>query len=129
MYSEYVAERQMLGMIVDASENGLRVQRLLRGPNAARVIQLEFELPGTNEIIWAKGELAFDSMWRGPPGSSAPLVRTSGVKLVAAAERHLRLLRDFVRERLVGTRAPPEDEPVDVRASDGHWLLRAAHFH
>ncbi len=56
MYNEYVKERQMLGMIVDASEDGLRVQRLLkRTHTGSRIIQLEFELPGVDEIIWAKG--------------------------------------------------------------------------
>ncbi len=100
MYNELVRDRARLGVIVDASEDGLRVERVLSSThNDARIVQLEFELPGSGEVIWAKGEICFDSMWRPPEGSST-LVRASGVRVVAAAQKHLRLLRDFVRERL-----------------------------
>jgi len=111
MYNELVAERSRLGVIIDASEDGLRVERLLSTSNSTRILQLEFELPDTGEVIWAKGEICFDSMWR-PEAGSSPLVRTSGIRVVAAAQKHLRLLRDFVREHL--ERAQPND-----------WLCRA----
>jgi hypothetical protein len=104
LYCEYVAERQQLGMIVDVSERGLRVQRLLRrSGSGSRIVQLEFELPGTQEQIWAKGEICFDELWqpKREPGSSPRVVqplRTSGIRLVAAATKHFRLLRDYVIE-------------------------------
>src|SRR5689334_8479792 len=86
--SEYVADRERFSMIVDLSESGLRLQRPLRGGLVERVVQLEFGLPGTDEIIWAKGEICFDQLWRVPPkpdgnGLAGPL-RTSGVRLTAA---------------------------------------------
>lgn len=121
MYSEYVAERQLIGVIRDVSERGLRVQRLLRrSPNPGGIVQLEFELPGTNEVIWATGKTCFDALWQVPVegGAGAALrpVRTSGVRLVAAATKHLRLLRDYVRELREASIA---DGPAD-------WLMRAA---
>jgi hypothetical protein len=121
VYSEYVAERQLLGVIRDVSEHGLRVQRLLRrSANPGGIVQLEFELPGTNEVIWAKGETCFDALWQVPVerGTQAILrpVRTSGVRLVAAATKHLRLIRDYVRAL---RDAQAAEEPDD-------WLMRAA---
>jgi hypothetical protein len=93
--SEIVDEREQYALVVDVSEGGLRLERPLRGRTGGRVVQLEFTLPEVDEIIWAKGEICFDRLRRaGDP--NAPL-RSSGVRLVAAASRHLRLLRDYVR--------------------------------
>ena len=91
--SEVVAERERPALVVDLSEQGLRLQRPLRGHDGSRIIQLEFELPDADEIIWAKGEICFDQLWRASP---ADPVRTSGVRLVAAASRHQRMVRDWV---------------------------------
>ena len=96
-YNELIAERPLVGVITDVSEGGVRVERVLRHTSAqSRIVQLEFELPGTNEIIWAKGELAFDHLRRNWAG--LPPVRTSGVRLIAAATKHLRLIREYVIE-------------------------------
>jgi hypothetical protein len=86
--SELVDEREQYSLITDLSESGLRLQRPLRGRSESRIVQLEFELPDADEIVWAKGEICFDQLW---PGG----VRTSGVRIVAAATRHLRMLRDW----------------------------------
>jgi hypothetical protein len=94
-YNELVAERQLIGVISDVSEEGLRVERLARN-TGSRIVQVEFELPGTNEAIWAKGELCFDRLQHMATGLQP--VRTSGMRLVAAAAKHLRLLRDYVIE-------------------------------
>jgi hypothetical protein len=114
--SEVVAEREHYGLIVDLSEDGVRLQRPLRGRNESRIVQLEFELPDADEIIWAKGEICFDQLWRGD--AVAPSLRTSGVRLVAAASRHLRLLRDWVRH--AAERHADEDP--------GWALAHASHF-
>jgi hypothetical protein len=129
-YNELVAERPLVGVITDVSEAGVRVERVLRNTAAgSRIVQLEFELPGTSEVIWAKGELAFDHLRRNWVG--LPPVRTSGVRLVAAAGRHLRLLRDYVIELRRAMLDPstaeaapaPIAEPVDTDAGD--WFQRA----
>ena len=94
-YTEIVGERPLLGVIADVSEDGLKVERLLRN-TGSRIVQLEFELPGTNELVWAKGELCFDRLRQTATGLQP--VRTSGVRFVAAASKHLRLIRDYVFE-------------------------------
>ena len=102
--NEYVEERPFRGMITNVSENGLRVQRLLRPTHRqSRIVQLEFELPGTNEIIWAKGEACFDELELAPfgPSGGGPVatIHSSGIRMVAMAERHARLMRDYVMEK------------------------------
>jgi PilZ domain-containing protein len=109
--TEYVEDRPYRGMITNLSERGLCVQRLLRPthrPN--RVVQLEFQLPGTSEIIWARGEACFDELEVAPFGpvgvaagarSLGPLttIHSSGIRVVALAGPHARLMRDYVREK------------------------------
>lgn len=89
--TELSGQQEQLGLIVDLSEEGLRLQRPLAGPRQGRLVQLEFELPGDDEIVWAQGAICFDQLWRG-----ARPVRTSGVRIVQAATRHLRRLAEWV---------------------------------
>jgi hypothetical protein len=71
----------------------LRLERPLRGRSEGGLVQLEFELPGVDEILWARGEVRFDRLRR---QGAAQAVRSTGVRIVAAASRHLGLLRDWV---------------------------------
>ena len=94
-------ERQSL--VLDVSDTGLRLQRPVAHTHGTnRIVQLEFDVPGVDEIIWAKGLVCFDQFWSMPAGPAAlersRLVHLSGVQILAAAQRHLRLLRDFVMD-------------------------------
>lgn len=84
-------------MIIDLSQTGVRLERPFTGGRTPETVQLEFELPGVDEIIWAKGEVSFDRVRRAPAGLTG-LVRTTGIRLAAAAARDLRMLRDYVYE-------------------------------
>ena len=102
--NEYVGDRPSRGMITNVSEHGLRVQRLHRPRNRAdRIVQLEFELPGTGEVIWAKGEACFDELELTPfgPTGEGPVatIHSSGIHMLAMAGKHARLMRDYVIER------------------------------
>jgi hypothetical protein len=113
--SEIVGDKEQFAFVVDLSEQGLRLERPLRGRAPSRIVQLELTLPNVDEIIWAKGEICFDLY--GPPArhsQAAAALRISGVRLVAAATRHLRLVRDYVR--------------AAVESANGVDLLRASHF-
>src|SRR6185503_14414480 len=116
--SEVVADREQYGLIVDLSESGLKLQRPLRGRTESRIVQLEFELPEVDEIVWAKGEICFDQLWRAPAAHGGVL-RTSGVRLVAAATRHLRMLRDYVIAAREARRAA--EDPGWALAFATHW--------
>jgi hypothetical protein len=98
--SEILDGRERHAVVLDLSPTGLRMARPFTGGRMPREVQLEIELPGFDEIIWAKGHVCYDRIRPAAPGSSAMsigrIVRTSGIRLVAAAARDLRVLREFV---------------------------------
>jgi hypothetical protein len=81
-------------MVVDVSEAGVRIERPYVGGRTPRELQLEFELPGVDAIIWARGQTCFDQVRQ----VRGDLWRCTGIRLAAAASHDLRLLRDFVFE-------------------------------
>jgi PilZ domain len=105
--TEITESAEQLGLLVDVSESGLRLERpyqpMMR--TRERVVQIELEHPGVDELLWVKGVIRYDKLEQ----SAGRVVRTSGIEIVAAAGRHLRLLRDYVGE--LRTRLVPEDSP------------------
>ncbi len=82
--------------IVDLSPSGLRIERPYAGGRSERTIQLEFEIPGVDEWIWALGEVCSDSVRPVREARSTHLIRRTGIRLVRATGRDLRLLREYV---------------------------------
>jgi hypothetical protein len=117
--SEVVDDREHFGVLVELSPGGVRLERPLAGRREGRIVQLEFELPEADEIIWAKGEGCFDRYRRAAQG--APGVRTTGVRLVAAASRHLRMLRDWVASTVEAQIRAREDDVSGHLALATHW--------
>jgi hypothetical protein len=111
--SELVGGHEQPGVVIDLSAEGVRLERpYLGGPSPAELL-LELEVPDIDEVIWARGEVCFDQIRQAPPGHGGPLrlLRTTGVRLVRAAARDLRLLRDCVFER---NRARHRSEVIDL---------------
>jgi hypothetical protein len=102
-------------LIVDLSATGLRVQRPVGGPRS-RILQLEFEVPETDTVVWATGQICFDEVWNLDQGSLSGLMRTSGIRILQTAGRHRRLLREYVNDNLGIYEPAPENE----------WLFRAS---
>lgn len=101
--NEYIRDRHYRGLITNVSERGLHVQRLARlDQRPTRLVQLEFELPGTGELIWGLGETCFDEMELaslGPTAEERPAaLHSSGIRMVTLAQKHARLMRDYVVE-------------------------------
>jgi hypothetical protein len=119
--SEVVDDREHFGVLVELSPNGVRLERPLVGRREGNIVQLEFELPDADEIIWAKGEVCFDRYGRGSDGSGVNAVRTTGVRLVAAASRHLRMLRDWVAATVDAQRRARQDDISGHLALASHW--------
>ncbi len=97
--TEINEDAEQLGLLLDLSEVGLRLERPYQYQprrGRERVVQIEFEHPAVDELIWAKGVIRFDQLepWR--DRGVTRVRRTSGVEIVAAATRHLRLLREYV---------------------------------
>lgn len=87
--------------MVDLSSMGLRLERPFDPAAAARTVQLEIELPGVDEILWATGHVTFAHL--SPLGGVHPdgqprLWCRAGIQIDAAAGRDLRLLREYVIE-------------------------------
>jgi hypothetical protein len=99
--SEVSGHRDTPGVVVDLSAEGVRLERPYLGGRSPTEILLELEVPDVDEVIWARGEVCFDQVRQAPPGQGGPLglLRTTGVRLIRAAARDLRLLRDCVVER------------------------------
>jgi hypothetical protein len=101
--NQYVDERLHRAVTTNVSPTGIFVNRVHGGlpkliTRSSRLVQLEFELPGTGEVIWARGEVRRDELEAG--GASAQsMVHGSGIYLVDIARGHRELLRDWVLER------------------------------
>jgi hypothetical protein len=117
--SEVIDDREHYGVLVELSPNGVRLERPLSGRREGRIVQLEFELPDADEIIWAKGEVCFDRYRQTFDGPGA--VRSTGVRLVAAASRHLRMLRDWVAATVEARQRARQDDIAGMLALASHW--------
>jgi hypothetical protein len=96
---ELVDGKEAGGLAVDLSSMGLRIERPYTGGPTRKEMQLEIEIPGIDEVMWAKGDACFDVLVprAGAGGGPLGLVRRTGYRLVAAA-RDLRLIKEFVVE-------------------------------
>jgi len=96
---ELVEGRETSGLAVDLSSLGLRIERPYVGGPTRREVPLQLEIPGIDEVMWAKGDACFDVLvpHAGPAGGALGLIRRTGYRLVAAA-RDLRMIKEFVVE-------------------------------
>jgi len=90
--NEYVKDDPCPALARDVSEGGLALQKQV-GPHQRPVelVNLEIELPGTNETIWATAQPRFDALHR--------TLQVSGLRFVSMARKHERLIHDYLRER------------------------------
>lgn len=87
--------------LLDLSALGIRLERLFDPALASRFVQLEIELPGTDEIVWAQGEVTFAhlSPLGGVHPNGQPRLRCrAGIRIDRVAGCERRLLRDYVIE-------------------------------
>lgn len=89
--NEHVADKAFRCMSTNISSRGLFINRLLQPqPRERPVVGLEFELPGTGEVIWARGEIRRDRRDRYFHGT--------GVEFTGMARLHQQMIRDYVYE-------------------------------
>jgi hypothetical protein len=94
--NEYVRDRLHRAVTTNISPTGLYVHRVFangakRLPMGRhdRFVQLEFDLPGTGETIWARGEIRYDEL-------GFDLVHGTGIALTDIANKHQRMLKEYV---------------------------------
>jgi len=97
---ELVAGRELCALAVELSAAGLRLERPYTGGPTRRSLPLELEVPGIDEVMWAKADACFDHLVpaTGPAGGPLGLIRRTGYRIVAAAARDLRMLHELVVE-------------------------------
>lgn len=102
-------ELDLGALAIDLSSTGLRLERPYVGGRTQKMMPLQIEVPGIDEIMWARGETCFDTLVAvdGPRGGPLGLVRRTGYRIVLAAARDLRLLREFVFETYRMTQVGP----------------------
>jgi len=87
--NQYIRDRWFRSLAMDLSPTGLRIQKLVeRRIPLSRIVGLEFELPGTDEVIWASAEPRFDAVDED--------FQVTGLTFVHMAQKHERLLHDFI---------------------------------
>jgi hypothetical protein len=87
--TQYVRDLAFRALATNLSPTGLLIQKLIE-PNIplSRVVSVEFEIPGTGEIVWARAEPRFDALGED--------FQTSGLTFTGMANKHERLLHEFV---------------------------------
>jgi hypothetical protein len=90
--NQYVREQPYRALATNVSPHGLFLQKLaMPRTRHAPSVALEFELPGTGEVIWASAECRYDAV--------ASDFHLTGLRFKAMAQKHERLIRDYVREK------------------------------
>lgn len=90
--NEYLHDRPHRALTVNISESGVYVNKVATLFNRrTRVVGLEFELPGTGDIIWARGEIRYDTF--------DDHVHGQGIRFTGMPRAYARLLRDYCIER------------------------------
>ena len=89
---ELIDGKEAGGLAVNLSPIGVRIERPYTGGPTLYGVPLQLEVPDIDEVIWAKGEPMFDHVVM----VGGQLVRRTGYRIVAAATRDLRMLRELV---------------------------------
>lgn len=89
---------EISALAVDLSPMGLCIERPYTGGRTLGSVPLAFEVPGIDEVMWARGEACFDMVVADDSkrGGLLGMVRRTGYRIEVAARRDLRMLRDFV---------------------------------
>ena len=100
--NQYVRDLPFRGLATNLSVSGLLMQKLLE-PNIplSRIVSVEFEIPGTGEVVWARAEARFDAL--------DDDFHSSGLTFTGMARKHERLLREFVLDKKFSRRRSPRE--------------------
>lgn len=106
---EVIGDRERSALLVDVSTEGARVERPYIGGRIDYEVPLQIEVPGIDEVMWARGDVVFDKLVPAKTnGGPFGLIRRTGYRIAVAAARDLRLLRDYVYDTHNARRARDE---------------------
>ncbi len=86
--NKYVGGVPYMARAADISTEGINLAHLLEPQLAKKRVGLQFQLPGSEEVIYAEGEIVREWLGRDVEGS--------GVRFTLLTERHKRLIDAYV---------------------------------
>ena len=86
--NKYVAGVPYMARASDISAEGLGLARLIEPSHAGKRVGLQFQLPGSDEVIYAEGEVVREWV-------SEARREKNGVRFTLLTERHKKMIRDY----------------------------------
>lgn len=87
--NKYVQGVPYMARASDISSDGLSLAHLIEPSNHGKRVGLQFQLPGSEEVIYAEGEVVRE--WVGSNHTEG-----AGVRFTLITERHRRMVETFV---------------------------------
>jgi hypothetical protein len=87
--NKYVSGVPYMARGKDISRDGLQLAHLIEPSSGVKKVGLQFQLPGSEEVIYAEGEVVRE--WVGSDASDG-----SGVRFTLLTERHQRMIEAYV---------------------------------
>lgn len=100
---EVADDGETSALAVDLSQGGIRIERPYVGGRSREVVPLQLDIPGIDEIMWARGDVCFDQIvpMKGPAGGRLGLLRRTGYRIAMATRRDRRMLREYVFDNFI----------------------------
>jgi hypothetical protein len=92
--NKYVGGVPYLARTADISPQGLRLARLIEPEHTGKRVGLQFQLPGSEEVIYAEGEVV--RAWE-----KGPRAEGTSVRFTLLTERHRRMIGAYVSRQAV----------------------------
>jgi PilZ domain-containing protein len=89
--NKYMGGVPYMARAADISQEGVSLARLLEPEQDTRRVGLQFQLPGSDEVIYAEGEVVREWVEAGVQQDER-----SGVRFTLLTQRHRRLIDDYV---------------------------------
>jgi hypothetical protein len=96
--NKYMKGVPYLTHAADISQEGVSLSRLIEPSHDARRVGLQFQLPGSEEVIYAEGEVVREWVEASPRQNN----ERSGVRFTLLTERHRRMIDDYVTRSTQG---------------------------
>lgn len=90
--NKIIDESRHLARARDISPDGIWVSKVLEPATHARTVGLEFQLPGSSEVIWAAGEVVREDSRQLGSGE----VEGAAIRFTAMADRFRRMIEVYV---------------------------------
>jgi PilZ domain len=95
--NKYMGGVPYMARAADISQEGVSLARLIEPEHDARRVGLQFQLPGSEEVIYAEGEVVREWVEAKPRRHER-----SGVRFTLLTERHRRMIDDYVTRSAEG---------------------------